>query len=359
MTTGGNALGRFLRGPAAVTKEFSPTEWRELVRAAQSNKLLSRVACLLRDSDGLRDAPENIRRRLEGAVRVADGCARSVRWEVRNVVAALSAPGIPVMLLKGAGYEMAELPVSVGRIYADVDIMVPGSRLAEAEEALVDAGWMTGKLDAYDQKYYRTWMHEIPPMINIKRGTTLDVHHTILPPTASLKPDADKLWRSAVELEHMPGVYVLSPADMVLHSAVHLFHDGDMEGGLRDLVDLDALMRDFRRQPGFWTGLLERAQELSLVPPLHYAFRYCTRLLGTPVPERLVAQAEVLGAPSPPAAAMMDAMVKVVFQPSVLSQQAGWSDFLRWLLYVRSHNLRMPPHLLLPHLLRKSLRDGS
>ena len=27
-----------------------------------------------------------------------------------------------------------------------------------------------------------------------------------------------------------------------------------------------------------------------------------------------------------------------------------------WLLYVRSHWLRMPPHLLLPHLLRKSMR---
>jgi hypothetical protein len=32
---------------------------------------------------------------------------------------------------------------------------------------------------------------------------------------------------------------------MVLHSATHLFYDGELNHGLRDLVDLDDLLRHF------------------------------------------------------------------------------------------------------------------
>ena len=95
---------------------------------------------------------------------------------------------------------------------------------------------MTTHHDAYDQRYYRQWMHELPPLRHMTRQTVLDVHHTILPLTAHLKPDPAKLWEAAVGIEGQVNFCVLAPVDMVLHSATHLFHDGELEHGLRDLV---------------------------------------------------------------------------------------------------------------------------
>ena len=63
----------------------------------------------------------------------------------------------------------------------------------EVEGALMLHGWSTTHHDAYDQRYYRKWMHELPPLKHNTRGTVLDVHHAILPVTARLKPDSRKL----------------------------------------------------------------------------------------------------------------------------------------------------------------------
>ena len=42
---------------------------------------------------------------------------------------------------------------------------------------------------------------------------------------------------------------VLSKPDMVLHSATHLFRNGDFSIGLRDLCDFDWLVREFGVAP--------------------------------------------------------------------------------------------------------------
>ena len=73
---------------------------------------------------------------------------------------------------------------------------------------------------------------------------------------------------------------VLCPADMVLHSATHLFHNEDLSQGLRDLADLDSLLRHFGQEPGFWEELPRRAAELDLARPLYYGLRYATRVPG-------------------------------------------------------------------------------
>jgi hypothetical protein len=107
-------------------------------------------------------------------------------------------------------------------------------------------GWSSAKTSAYDQRYYRRWMHELPPLKHNSRQTVLDVHHAILPTTARLKPDSRKLLAAATPIAGRPDLAVLSPVDMVLHSAAHLFCNEDVGNSLRDLVDLDCLLRVLR-----------------------------------------------------------------------------------------------------------------
>jgi hypothetical protein len=83
--------------------------------------------------------------------------------------------------------------------------------LPQAESALMLDGWATTHHDPYDQRYYRRWMHELPPFQHIHRLTTLDVHHGILPDTARLRPDSGKLREAAVPAERDARVRVLAP----------------------------------------------------------------------------------------------------------------------------------------------------
>jgi len=137
---------------------------------------------------------------------------------------------------------------------------------------------------------------------------------------------------------------VLAPADMALHSVTHLHYDGDLEHALRDLVDLHDLLDHFGREPDFWAQLLQRAQALHVQRPLFYALHHCERLLGTTVPAQAT-QATRVGAPPWPILKLMDALVTQAMMPEHPDVHRQGRGLALWLLYVRSHYLRMPLHL--------------
>jgi hypothetical protein len=196
-------------------------------------------------------------------------------------------------------------------------------------------------------------MHELPPMQHIKRLTVIDVHHAILPETAYVHPDPEKLRAAAHTLDGYSDLKVFAPADMVLHSAVHLFHEGELHNGLRDLVDIDSLLRHFSNLPSFWPELVERAKELELTRSLYYALRYAAQILHTPIPSEAMEAARI-GRPGRLTLTLMDAL----FSRALMPDHPSCSDWLtgtaRWMLYVRANWLRMPPLLLARHLFHKA-----
>ena len=334
---------------------LEPSDWDVLIRQARRALVLPRLCAMLEKQGLLNRVPAGPLAHLEAGRVIADKQAQAIRWEVSRIQEALAEVGEPLLLLKGAAYVMAELDVARGRIFSDVDILVPKDKLPRVEATLMLHGWATSQHDAYDQRYYRTWMHELPPMTHRKRQTTIDVHHAILPETARLRPDPSKLRAAAQPLAGHPGLQVLAPADMILHSATHLFHDGELEHGLRDLADLDSLLRHFSAgQGGFWQHLAERARELDLARPLYYALRYTRRILHTPVPDSAL-EIAVAGRPSRLLEATMDALFMRALRPDHATCADFFTPAARWLLYVRSHWLRMPLPLLLRHLLHKAV----
>ncbi len=290
---------------------------------------------------------------LVSALNLAARQRIAMRWEVSCIGKALARPRVPVVLLKGAAYLMAELPAAAGRMFGDVDILVPKESLGDVESALMIHGWRGSNQSDYDQRYYRKWMHEIPPMYHVRRGTCIDVHHSILPETARIKVDTNTLFGSVVPVADHPKVYALMPADMLLHSATHLFHEGELENGLRDLFDLDSLFRHFGNAPRFWDDLVPRAIALGLTRPLYYAVRYTTMILATPIPPAVVAASQH-GRPPPSIVKVMDWSYERVFRPFHSSCRMRGTQFARTILYCRSHWIRMPFFLLLAHLARKA-----
>jgi len=341
-----------LRDPAAAA-QLGLRDWEVLLRLARYQRLHARLAVSFRREGLLDHAPEPVARHLRAYIAMSQAHDRTVRWEVDRIAAAIRGTDVPVLLLKGAAYLMSGLPVAAGRLAEDVDILVPKDQLAAVEASLLEHGWEAVKADPYDQSYYRRWMHELPPLRHSRRHSTIDVHHTILPETSRLKPDAQELIRAATPLSGAANVLVLRPTDMVLHGSAHLFHDGSIGGALRDLIDLDDLLRHFARDPAFWEELLPRAARLDLGRPLFYTLRYASRLLGTPVPASALAAAEA-HRPGAVALALMDRLVPAALAPIDPERPGG--GLKRWLLYVRSHWLRMPPTLLAYHLGTKSVK---
>jgi hypothetical protein len=359
MSSARDLTSKILRDPRSVLA-LKPADLDLLVRQARRGLLLPRLGLVLKENGCLDQLPTAARDHFEAALVIAEKQNQAVRWEVNRIEAALAAAVPETILLKGAAYVMAELPAARGRFFSDVDILVPKARLGAAEAALMLSGWVSTHHDAYDQRYYRNWMHELPPMLHLDRQTVLDVHHSILPDTARLQPDPQELLASAVPVQGHGRLRVLAPPDMVLHSATHLFHEGEFDHALRDLTDLDALLRDFSaKDPSFWEILAARARQLDLSRPLYYALRYTAAILGTPVPPAITA-VMARDAPNPLMIRLMDLLFARAFIPRHATCDRWVTKPALWLLFVRSHWLKMPLRLLVPHLLHQTLaRTGK
>jgi hypothetical protein len=326
------AVARLLADPAASAEV---RDWTAILAAARAESLAGSLAFRLQ---GL-NLPDKVERLLADARAAAEGARTQALWEAEMARRALAPLGVPVILLKGTAYAAADLDAGTGRSIGDLDILVPRGALPNVERALLAAGWEWVKEDPYDDLYYRRWMHELPPLIHSTRDRMIDVHHAILPLTARPKPDSEALLAGSVVLEN--GLRILCPEDMIVHAAAHLFADGDLAGGLRNLWDIDRLLREFEGQGGFWQRLHDRSAHHGLLAAVHRAGRLSNDLYGTSVPDgwRVWDSADPL------------------FRARLLARD-GWGRptrrALRFGFYVRSHWLRMPPLMLARHLWRKA-----
>lgn len=348
-----NHLLAALRDPQSVL-QLSPSQWDLLIRQTRHANLLGRLYERLCAAGLEADIPQRPRNHLQSGAIMATQQQYSIRREARLLRDALAPYEIPLILLKGAAYVAGKLPAAQGRLFADIDILVPHERLDAAESALMLTGWQSSVTDAYDQRYYRRWMHELPAMRHIFRGTTLDVHHTILPPTARLKPDARLLIEASAEIPDLPGVRTLALEDLILHSASHLFHEGEPDNLLRDLTDLDLLLQHLGRDDAAWDALLARAGQLQLSGPLGLALRYTESLLNTPIPARIGKQ---VGNDTTGSAGqrLLDLLYSRMLRPQHPSTADRLTPLARKALYIRAHWLRMPPLLLAYHLAHKAI----
>ena len=340
-------------GEPCATRRWNPAQWGAVVRLARTAGLLGRLALRVGpDAPGL---PPAVASHFESALRVWAAQKTEIHREARYLSQALGDMGAPVLLLKGAAYVLTGLPAADGRTFSDVDIMVPEPALPQTEMRLVMAGWTSTPHTDYDERYYRDWMHELPPMEHTQRRTVLDVHHTILPRTGRIQPEAAAFFESAQPLPGHSGLHVLNPQDMLLHSVTHLFMNDELSHALRDLSDMDALMRHFGADPGFWPLLAERARRHGLQRLLFYALRYTQRVFRTPVPRAVTEQSAAWG-PGRAMRALMDRLWLAALDPMPDPRRGAWRQTALFALYLRGHWLRMPPLMLARHLSIKALR---
>jgi hypothetical protein len=341
-----------LVNPASLV-EYDTVKWELLLRLARKVKLLARLAMDLKNRALLDQIPPRAANLLQSSLIQAERLQQITHWELNRVSWALKDTDIPVLALKGVAYSLAGLPESTGRVYVDLDIMVPIHRLSDAETALTKKGWTNHhKLSAYDEHYYRAWAHEIPPLVHAERETEVDIHHTLSPPTSRLKINTERLFEAAVAARNS-GYRILCPSDMVLHCAVNLFENNELADDLRDLLDIHDLLLFFgRNEPDFWKKLKERANQLNLGRSLFYSVYFSRLIFKTSIPENL--ENDLNEKPNLLARWVMHQLVPHALFPLHPDKHSRQALIARSLLYLRSHWIRMPIHLLLPHLAYKT-----
>ncbi len=345
------ALLAALRDPS-LTRSWDLPTWHRVIQAARAANLMSRLAIALDDAGLLPALPAPVRPHCVAALRLCAHQIEAVRRECRHIARAMEAVGAPVVLLKGAAYAMGGLQAARGRLFGDIDVLVARDSLPRAEAALMQWGWTTGAIDPYDDRYYRQWMHEIPPMMHRARGTLIDVHHNILPSTSRHVPDPSIIFAASTPTEFAP-LSLPSREHMVIHSAVHLFHEGEANNALRDLIDLSCLMTE-SADPDFWSALIRDSAALGLVWPVFLAVRYAKRFLQTDIPDAVLADLHRRSGFGSWRLRWLDTLYLAAFLGHRSSASTPQAMLLGTALYVRAHALRMPLFQLGAHLSRKA-----
>src|SRR5204863_79304 len=129
---------------------------------------------------------------------------------------------------------------AVARAVTDASVLVRALRDPASTAALDTEGWTTLLAIARAEQLIGSLAHRL---IHRDRDGMIDVHHTILPLTARITPDAEGLiadsellenglpilqWRLDHSEPSISGLSILRPEDMVIHAAAHLIADGDL-----------------------------------------------------------------------------------------------------------------------------------
>ena len=333
-------------------QDLTKSQWQTLLSQASASQLVGRLNYLM--SIHSYTKPSYVKWHLESAYKVAEKQRKQAIVEFLEVPKALKSAASQLTFLKGAAYIAKNLPCSFGRTFSDIDVLVKKQELRKIEMILKFSNWLKTDIDDYDDLYYRTWMHEIPPLYHVTRGSVLDVHHNILPSTNKHQPSVEKFSTITVYIKGVGDINTLDDTDMCIHMAVHLFTESEFHHGLRDISDFDMLLRHFHKQNDeFITNLITRAQFLGLYNYVRLAIRYSHLVMSTPLNGTNLSS---LQSKSSIFTLFQDFCFCNIFIPNHSSTRNWKMVLAEFLLYWRGHMIRMPLRLLIPHLLRKTYK---
>ncbi|MFQ3248268.1 MAG: hypothetical protein ACI9O6_000070 [Glaciecola sp.] len=331
-------------------KEFDSSHWQSFIRILRGADLLATFYYLLERNSLLESIPPFALKHIESAKIYADRQAHQVRNESQALNLVLAKADIQPVFLKGAAYVLREDINHFGRVMSDIDILVKKSQLNAVEAVLQKNDWAESKLDDYDQQYYRKWAHELPPYKHVYRGTSLDIHFTLLPPVSGIDIDEESLFSNVQVTKD--GSWALPPNLLVLHCIIHLFFNEDFSKSFRDVLDIHLLIEQLEASEGL-DGIIKLSESMGFYKELYYALSVRDLVFHT----NSVQQYQLK---SPKLSFITEFFVKKILYRAIMPSHDivfnSWNNFARFIMYIRGHLLKMPITILIPHMLVKVRR---
>ena len=316
-------------------------EWESLLFVLKTSRLEAYLAFILHNSKAWDNIPEQIQAHLSAAMVYAQRQNDQMFHEGHEIHDLLIAKGVTPVFLKGAAYILAATNNGQGRLCSDIDLLVKKNELATSETALRNNFWYHKTITDYDDKYYREYAHEIPPLYHLTRGTVLDLHHNLFLPVSGKAPPLEQFWQGVTRQEC--GLYTLEPAAMFMHSIIHLMLNEEVVYGFRDIVDLKCLAQQYDSD-GFW----QRVQQLAAVSHFETELKVVLTLLNTwfdsaypiSLPEGKLNRSKLQ---------LLVKIYKYALIPEHPALHSVSSGLARFVVFVRGHSMKMPPKVLLKH----------
>ncbi len=289
---GHDLLAHALANPARLPF-LALDEWNRLLRYARRSELLARVASQAFGHQAGGHLPHAAREPLEQAQQISGALREQRHTDLLALMQVVAPIGIELVALKGTAHWLCDITVTNDRQFAELDVWAGPQSGLQFEAALLGQGWLRAETQPGMRVGVERWLG---PVDAAQRVPVLNVHADALSAAPFGRFGLGLQWAARLPVADAAGLHVPAPTDMVLCAVAQLFRGPVGNHGLRDLSDIDMLLRRFGSQPGFWTDLLERADLLCLSWSLRFALRQAQRLLGTPVPSA-VHDAMRIGAP--------------------------------------------------------------
>jgi hypothetical protein len=343
--------------------ELGPQQWMDVLAACRRARCLGHLSMRLAQAGVLDRVESRVLEHMQSATRVIERRRRAMRWELVELGDALRDIDAPAVALKGAAYELADLPLAAARVASDVDLLVSPESLPAVEARLKTLGWESVELSDYDERYYREWSHEIPALVHPARGLEVDVHHSIAPGLRGDAPAARDMlassravsWSVGGAAQRTDRFNVLSPTDQLVHVAIHTFAGSELSLRLREVMDFDLLYRHWcvDRRESDAAAMLVRADELGLARAVWWMLHFSKRWLATPVPDETLSG---LGRAPAPLRLLMDRVVDRAMLPGRVQRRSHREFVAEVALLARYQWQRLPIRRLVPHVLEKARR---
>ncbi|UUM32242.1 nucleotidyltransferase family protein [Vibrio japonicus] len=273
--------------------------------------------------------------------------------EAEQIAQVLTPLKVNWVYLKGGAYHLSEMKCFSGRMMNDIDILVEERDLARVEEAFKINGWLSSEISNYDDKFYRSWSQEIPPLRHLYRQIELDVHFNILPKTLKESLDGRYLFEESTVLNANSYEKVMKPHAMLMHSAIHLFYESEYHKGLRDLYDIYILINAFGKESEFWRNLIDLQHKVGNERSVYCALRYSRKVFNVDIPSDILEYYNQYK-PNTFYLRLLDFCFLNVFTSNYPPYRKFGYTLSELALYLRGHLKRMPLRLLVPHLAKKS-----
>jgi hypothetical protein len=341
-------LAQILVEPDKAIK-LSLDNWAKLILILRESKLLASLYHSSMAQGCFADYPNYAQKHLYASSIHAQRQRAQVLFESEKLSHLLKTISVEPIFLKGANYILRDSNNSHGRIVSDIDILVKKDELYRVEEKLKSELWQSEKLSDYDDKYYRKWAHEIPPLFHLLRHTVLDVHHNLYLPISGRSPKVELFLTNKTVCEN--GCYVLGPAESVLHSIIHLFMNEDFTNAFRDLFDLHLLINEYENKE-FWQQLLSLAHDTKFEKELYYCLALLIKIYSVekqPIFEALESKYD-----SKANSFFIQHILFNAITPKHTLLDGFCTKLARALVFFKGHWLKMPFHILITHLAIKS-----
>jgi len=337
-----------------LAKKLSMYDWSKVVSHGRDQNMLGRIWWRLQSNSVEKHVPDRVVPHFTSCNLFVEQQEININRELEDISNTLVSRGIDTTVLKGAAYIAVSSSCKHGRIFNDIDILVDHSEIRDAEIALMTQGWFHKKETDYDKRYFREWMHEIQPLIHKDRLTTIDLHHNILPLTNKKHFNADKL--KTIKLKQVP-LLTFDLVDRFIHSATHLFTEGEFPHAIRDITDLIILYQELDGEAETESAhnlILERSKALGLDDYIHLALLFVLKNLDKELEHR---QVESLVSKNAITFYVTVPAFKFVFTADSIAQGNFINNVGLFWLYMRSHLIKMPLHVLIPHICRKFIHN--